>query len=472
MNSHEPREAMSSVDKAWLRMDRPTNLMIINSVMLFDEVLDFAHFQAVCEHRLVEPYPRFRQRIVESPSGTGRLFWETDPYFDIRSHLRHIALPAPGDMATLQVLISKLMSGALDRSKPLWRFYLIENVGSGCAVFGRFHHCIADGIALIQVLLSMTDTDANAPWPEPLPRRRRKQAGLLTHVVKQVSKVQALTVDIAKTVLYESIQTIENPGHVLELAKASGMITAASSAILGKLLLLPADRGSVFKGELGTAKRVVWSDLLDLEQIKAIGRAHGATINDVLVTAVTGGLRQYLQARGDTLAGDLRAMVPVNLRPTTEEPQLGNRFSLVYLSMPISITDAGACLQTVKQRMNLLKNSPEPMVVYQVLSLLGMLPGDLADYAISLFASKATAVLTNVPGPRQTLYFAGKPLRRLLFWVPQSGKIGLGISIISYAGTVTVGLMTDEKLAPNPEAILPGFYATIAELATSIERKG
>ncbi len=115
MNSHEPREAMSSVDKAWLRMDRPTNLMIINSVMLFDEVLDFAHFQAVCEHRLVEPYPRFRQRIVESPSGTGRLFWETDPYFDIRSHLRHIALPAPGDMATLQVLISKLMSGALDR---------------------------------------------------------------------------------------------------------------------------------------------------------------------------------------------------------------------------------------------------------------------------------------------------------------------------------------------------------------------
>ena len=96
----------------------------------------------------------------------------------------------------------------------------------------------------------------------------------------------------------------------------------------------------------------------------------------------------------------------------------------------------------------------------------------LADYAISLFASKATAVLTNVPGPRQTLYFAGKPLRRLLFWVPQSGEIGLGISIISYAGTVTVGLMTDEKLAPNPEAILPGFYATIAELATSIERKG
>ena len=112
------------------------------------------------------------------------------------------------------------------------------------------------------------------------------------------------------------------------------------------------------------------------------------------------------------------------------------------------------------------------MVVYQVLSLLGMLPGDLADYAISLFASKATAVLTNVPGPRQTLYFAGKPLRRLLFWVPQSGEIGLGISIISYAGTVTVGLMTDEKLAPDPEAILPGFYATIAELATSIERKG
>lgn len=466
MKNDGPREAMSSVDKAWLRMDRPTNLMIINGVMLFDELIDFAHLKAVLEHRLVGKYSRFRQRLIVSPARSDQYYWEDDPYFDLRSHIRRVALPAPGDPAMLQSLISDLMSGALDRDKPLWCFYLIENVGNGCAIFARFHHCIADGVALVQVMLAMTDTKANAPWPEPGPMRPRARQGAVATMLGNLRKARATTTGVVNGILHEGTQVIDNPAYGLEMAKSASIITAASAAILGKLLLIAPDRASVLNGELGVAKRIIWSDPLDLNQVKAIGRTTGATVNDVLVAAIAGGLRQYLQTHGDPVdQADLRVMVPVNLRPLDEEPQLGNHFSLVYLSLPISLADPLARLEAVKRRMNLLKNSTEPLLIYQLLGLVGMLPIELANYAIRLFASKATGVLTNVFGPSQTLYFAGKPLRRLMFWVPQSGQIGLGISIISYAGTVTVGFVVDEKLASDLDAMLGGFYAGFAELA-------
>jgi hypothetical protein len=145
--------------------------------------------------------------------------------------------------------------------------------------------------------------------------------------------------------------------------------------------------------------------------------------------------------------------------------QLGNQFSLVYLSLPVSLDDPQERLCTVKERMTILKNSPEPFLTFQVLNVLGQLPDELSKRAVEMFASKATAILTNVPGPRQVLYLAGQPLRRILFWVPQSGQIGLGISIISYAGTVTLGFMVDEKLAPNVEGLIECFHTEFGELA-------
>jgi len=466
MNDSEAREVMSPVDKAWLRMDSPTNLMIINGILLFDEVLDFATFKTICEQRLVGVHARFRQRVIESPPGTGRLYWASDPHFDIRSHLSHIALPAPGDKPTLQALISNLMSGVLDPHKPLWHFYLIENVGTGCAIFARCHHAIADGIALVQVLLSLTDSEPDVcPSPFVSPKRRANQAKRAPTLLRQVQQAQKLVKGVAKSLLYEGIQAIENPTHLRELVQAAGVMGAAGAAIIAKLLIMLPDRASILKGELGTTKRVVWSEPIDLEQVRAIGKATNTTINDVLVAAMAGALRAYLQAHGDPVtSGEMRAMVPINLRPQDEALTLGNQFSLVYLPLPVSLATPLERLQDVKRRMDLLKNSPEPLVIYQILNLVGMLPGELAERAVHMFASKATAVLTNVPGPRQTLYLAGKPMRRILCWVPQSGKIGLGISIVSYAGSVTLGLVVDEKLVQDPEAIMAQFEGALAEL--------
>ena len=453
---------MGRVDKAWLEMDRVTNLMVINGVMLFDDPIDYASLQRAFEQRMVNQFPRFRQHIVEAPAGSNRLFWEDDPYFDIRSHVLHIALPEPGDTATLQRLVSDLMSSGLDRTKPLWRIYLIDNVNGGCAIYSRFHHCIADGIALMRVMLSMTEREPAAsllPVIElPESTMPTTAGGLVSSSFRFAMRTTKRAAGLAGFVVRESAQTLRDPQHLVNTAVSTGVITAAGAAVLARLLVIPKDRSSSFRGPLGTSKRVVWSEGVDIAQVKAIGASTGSTINDVLVAAVSGALSIYMQERGDSLdSGDLRAMVPVNLRDPDAALGLGNEFGLVYLSLPVSIADPLQRLYEVKRRMDVLKRSPEAVITYQVLNLLGSLPGELASQAVELFAAKASAVLTNVPGPRQTLYFVGKPIRNLMFWVPQSGDIGMGISIISYANVVTLGLMIDELLVDDPARIMVLF---------------
>jgi diacylglycerol O-acyltransferase len=452
------RVPMSNVDKAWLEMDSATNLMVINGVMIFEEKLDFENLKTILEERFVARYDRFRQRIAVGPGG--RLFWEDDPHFDIRAHVRRYALPEPGDMATLQTVVSAIINEPLDRRKPLWRYMLLENVEGGCAILSRLHHCIADGIALIRVLLSMTGATPEESMQVLLaePPRTPRQHTLLGDVMSLARRTVRMSERFAQTAVNEAIQTIENPRRPVEMLQSAGMLSAASAAILTKLLILPPDRPSVYKGELGAIKRVVWSNPLDLARIKAVGKGLDATINDVLVSAMAGALREYMVAeRNDPALGDITAMVPVNLRPETAKIELGNQFALVYLSLPVSLADPIDRLTATKHHMDVLKNSPEPFIVYQILGLVGSLPLDIARQVTTWFSTKASMVFTNVPGPRQQLYFAGTPLKSLMFWVPQSGEIGLGISIISYNGAVMVGLMVDEQLVQDPTALIRAF---------------
>ena len=464
MTAKPRRVPMSNVDKAWLEMDSATNLMIINGVMLFDGVLDFEELKDVLAERFVAKYERFHQRVVVGSGG--RLYWEDDPHFDIRAHVRRYALPYPGDIATLQTVVSAIINEPLDRRKPLWRYMLIENVEGGSAVLTRLHHCIGDGIALIKVLLNMTGSTPNESLQVlHLPPPQRPPApSPLARLFSMANSAVKTTVWAAQGVANETLQTLENPSHPLSLLRSAGIVSAASTAILAKLLILPPDRKSAFKGDVGAIKRVVWSAPFSLERIKSIGKAHNATINDVLVAAVAGALRRYMiEAGDDTDTGDVTAMVPVNLRPENDT-SLGNEFALVFLSLPVSMADAYDRLMMTKRHMDVLKNSPEPFLVYQILGVIGTLPGDVAKQATSWFAAKASAVLTNVPGPRQQIYFAGQPLRDMIFWVPQSGTIGLGISIFSYNGKVTLGLMVDEHLVREPQHIINGFESELLDL--------
>ena len=279
--------------------------------------------------------------------------------------------------------------------------------------------------------------------------------------------------DMAKFALAETLQTLENPRHPLELLKSAGIISASPAAILTKLLILPPDRRTVYKTELGAVKRVTWSKPLELARIKAIGKAAGATINDVVVAAVAGALRDYqAQAGDDPHLGNINAMVPVNLRAPDDFGELGNKFALVYLNMPVSVDDPLQRLLATKRQMDVLKNSPEPLLVYEILTALGTLPGNLAKDVIRWFTSKASLVLTNVPGPREEIYMVGKPIKELMFWVPQAGEIGLGVSIISYNGLVSLGLIADERVIAAPQRVMDAFERQFEQLAAQVLAAG
>ncbi len=453
------RKALSSVDHAWLRMEHPTNLMMITGVLTFDAPLEYERVRETLESRLLR-FDRFRQRVVEPRLRSPH--WETVPDFDIRNHLHKVTLPAPGDQAALQKIVSHYMSTPLDMRKPLWDFHLIEQYGTGGALIGRLHHSIGDGIALIRVLLSLTDDtpEAAAPPPEEPPRKRRRRGpvGALLH---RAAKAARTTRRVTETMRHESIEITRNPERLLDLAKLSAKVPLA----LGKLTLRPSDPKTIFKGRLGVFKTAAWSEDLSLADVKAVGRITGGTVNDVLLTAMSGGLRRYLLERGEAVEGlNFRAVVPVNLRPVDEPIKLGNKFGLVFLSLPVGIADSLDRLYELKRRMDELKNSPEAVVAFGILNAIGMGPKEVEDIVVTIFGTKATTVMTNVPGPRQQIYLAGSPMRDLMFWVPQSGKLGMGISIISYNGKVNLGVVTDAKLVADPERIIAGFHEEFEEM--------
>jgi WS/DGAT/MGAT family acyltransferase len=438
----KPAERLSNIDTAWLRMEEPTNLMMVTGMLVFDQPLNFARLRQTIEQRLLI-FDRFQQHIVYIG---GAPHWQADPHFTISAHLHRIALPAPHDQSTLQELVSTLMSTPLDLSKSPWQFHLIEHYGAGCVLLARLHHCIADGIALMRVLLALTDATAEPP----------AQAHDSRSPAAEPSAAANTSVRAADTLFGQGIAALLEPTGRAEAAEFG----ARSVLALSRLLLMSPDPQTLLKGPLGVSKRAAWSAAIALDDVKAIGRAAGGTINDVLLAAVTGALRRYLQGRGAPVDGlEIRAAVPVNLRSPNEPPTLGNHFGLIFVSLPVGADDPLDRLYDLKQRMAALKDSPEALVTFGALHGIGLMPSQLQEAGISLFGSKATAIMTNVPGPRETIYLAGAPLRELMFWVPQSGRLGLGVSILSYAGQVRLAVATDAKLISDPDAIIDAFQA-------------
>jgi diacylglycerol O-acyltransferase len=450
-------EFFSTVDAAWLHMEKPTNMAMITGIMIFDEPLDFERLKATIENRLLI-YDRFRQRPVEPPFGLGLPRWETDPNFDLDWHLQRIKMPPPGDMIALQDLVSEMMSTPLDFSRPLWQYHVVDGYANGSALICRLHHCIADGLALVKVLLSMTDDSPDAPWPqapEYQPRKLGRLARMLVPAVK-AAKMAEKTLRTSEMLLDEGYQTLVNPSRVLDIARLGNSGTRA----LGKLLLIPPDRKTIFRGKCCVSKHAAWSEPINLQEVKSVGKLMGGTINDVLLSCVTGALRRYLEGRDQQIRGlNIRAVVPVSIRPEEDLDKLGNRFGLVFLSLPVGIADPIERMIELKRRMDAIKDSSEAVVAFGILNAIGMTPVQIEDIVVKIFGMKGTAVMTNVPGPREVIYLAGRPLRSLMFWVPQPGNLGMGVSILSYAGNVVLGIATDANLVPDPEQIIADFHA-------------
>lgn len=454
-------EEMSNVDAAWLHMEKPNNLMMITGLFVFDAPLDFERLKRTLEQRFL-PFDRFRQRVVEPRLGLGSPRWEFDPHFDIANHVHRVALPAPGGQKELQDLVSDLASTPLDFSKPLWQYHLVEGYGDGCALICRLHHCIADGIALMRVLLAMTDDRPDAVWqPPPVEARSPRSRNPLQVILSPAATAVGATRRITGSLISGGAELLTHPSQALDLARLGTETTMA----LGRLVLLPPDPKTILKGPLGVPKRAAWSQSIPLPMVKAIGRATGTTLNDVLLSAVAGALHRYLVGRGQRVDGlSIRAFVPVNLRQDSDKIELGNKFGLLIAPLPVGIADNLDRLFALKRQMDELKNSQEAVVAFGILNAIGMAPTDIEDLVVNIFGLKGTAVMTNVPGPRHPIYFAGARVTQLMFWVPQSGRMGIGVSIFSYNDQVWLGVITDQGLVPDPDTIIAHFHDVLNEL--------
>jgi len=461
------RERMSSVDTAWLRMDTPTNLMMIVGVLMFSSPVNFARLKRTLEFRLLH-YRRFRQRVVQDASGT---WWEIDPNFDIDSHVLRVSLPGNGGKSELEAYVAGQISQSLDHGKPLWQFQLVENYHGGAAIVARFHHCIADGIALVGVMHSLTDTDHDAPeeggaapWVDDEDEAADKD-DFWQRIIAPLGDTLAKAIRISGKAGVTSLHLLANPERVFDYAR----FAAAIAGELAVLATMPEDSPTRFKGKTGVAKRVAWSEPMPLAEIKVIGKVLDCSVNDILLSCVCGALRQYLVDKGDEVDGvEVRAFVPVNLRAPGDEHDLGNRFGLVALVLPVGIEHPFMRLYEVRRRMLELKGSYQAVAALGILGVVGMCPQAVQQQVLSILSDKGTAVMTNVHGPQRPMYLAGARLSQQMVWVPQSGNVGIGVSILSYNNGVQFGLMTDKKFVPDPHTIVSRFAPEFEKLVLTL----
>ena len=455
-------ERMSRVDTAWLRMDTDANLMMIVGVWLLEPRLPYEQLCERVQNSLLK-YNRFRQKVVEDAMGVS---WVEDDDFDIGHHVVRETLKrkrGQSAQAALQERVGELAAAPLSRAHPLWQLHLVEDLDGQSALISRIHHCIADGIALISVMLSITD--GGKPPPQRQQKTEDESDWWSDALIKPLTGLTIKAIGMYGDGVAKSVEMLANPYQPLfgsvEMAKTGFQVIND----VASMALMSDDSATRLKGIATPGKRVAWGQPLPIDEVKAVGKALGCSINDVLLSSVAGAIGDYLRDKGEDPAGkEIRAMVPVNLRPLEKAHQLGNRFGLVPLTLPIGIANPVERVYAVRKRMNELKGSYQPLLAFGVLAVAGLLIKPVQDAILNLFAKKATAVMTNVPGPKEPLKFCGSTVKQVMFWVPQSGNIGVGVSILSYGGGVQFGLITDRKLCPDPEAIIERFAPEFEKL--------
>jgi diacylglycerol O-acyltransferase len=457
-------ERMSRVDTAWLRMDNDVNRMMIVGVFLLTPALSLGELRERVATKLLQ-YPRFRQKVVGDTLG---MLWVEDDAFDLDRHV--VAAPrlrrrrGESERHALQRACGRLATTPFDPAHPLWQFQLVEDYEGGSAMIARVHHCIGDGIALISVLLSLTDGGTDPPARPPAAPAGDEADFLTRSVLEPVTAAATRALGLTGDGVAHALGRLAEPGALegpVELARAGARVVNDAAA----LLLMDDDAPTRLKGRLAGRKVVAWSEPLPLDEVKAVGRALGCSVNDVLLSCAAGAIGGWLSSHGDdTLGREIRAMVPVNLRPLDEAWRLGNRFGLAPLLLPIGVDNPIARVYAVRARMAELKGSFQPLLAFGVLALSGLLVKPGQDAVLGFFARKTTAVMTNVPGPAQPLRLCGRTLRQVLFWVPASGEVGVGVSILSYGGGVQFGLVTDEALCPSPQQVIDRFAPAFEQL--------
>ena len=420
-------------DAVW-QQDRPTNRHIIHALMVIEGTPDIEKLRQIIYERLVygkdergkRICPRLTQVIQKH---LGYFVWKEDENFSMKNHVLNWEGNHPKSLDDLEVAISEICSSSLPDFLSPWQFLVVPVLEGDC--FGlilRVHHSVGDGVALTRVFVkNLYDVPPLAPEPKKFTTNQRFYMWCKAIVV----------------------------GAFLVLTK----------------FFSRADESKIHGEELCGKKVVAWSKNVDLSLVKQVKNVAGSTVNDVMVSCLAGALHDYLTGQENCDAAkleDMWASVPVDIRASSKSVKLKNKFALVFLRLPIVAKNAVDRLLATKQRMDVIKTSAEPWVTAMTVQILLMFPEWVSKTLIDFFGRKMSCVLTNVPGPQQTLYLGGQKIVQGIFWVPQRANIGVGLSIFSYGGGIRVGVYTDKRVIPNPREVVKGFEKNFWQLVNEL----
>ena len=454
-------QTMSPLDASFLHVEDAVTHMHIGSVGLFEGPVPRAGEVRDAVAARLPLVPRYRQKVRFVPLALGRPTWVDDPHFNLDYHVRRTALPAPGGDQELRNLVGRVMSQQLDRAKPLWEMWVVEGLDGGrWAVISKTHHCLVDGVSATD-LMSVIMTKEREPEPAEAeiwtPAAEPGGVALVTHSL-------ALRAVSPYEVMRTMLSAARGPRRVARKA-----IDTTRGAMNMRSLLSP-NAASSLNGPIGPHRRWDWTRAR-LSEVKEIRAAHGTTINDVVLAAITHGFRELLLSRGEPVDGRvIRSLVPVSVRAEDEHGTYNNKVSAMFAELPVGIADPLERLRALHEQMQDLKHSGQAVAAERLTALSGFAPAMLLALAgrtgTRLPQSSVNTVTTNVPGPQQPLYLAGRRMLEAFPFVPLGGHVRVGVAIFSYDGGINFGVTGDFDTAPDIEVLCQGIERGIAELAS------
>lgn len=460
-------DPLSAQDASFLDIENEVSHMHIGGVGIYEGPVPSRDELIRGVESKLHLVPRYRQKVRYPPLHVGRPVWIDDRHFNIDYHIRRTALASPGGEDELRALVGRVMSQQLDRAKPLWEMWMVEGLGGGrWALVSKVHHCMVDGVSATDLLSVMLDRE-RAPERPPAPPwspAREPSAGEL--FAAPLIRRLATPIDAVAA----TGKVIRGPRDTAELA----LQTATGTAALRSLLRLT-PRSSL-NGPIGPHRLWDWATA-HLSDVKAVRDGLGGTVNDVVLTAISGGFRDLLSSRGEDPSHVIvRSLVPVSVRRPGERGTYNNRVSAMFARLPVGVDDPVERLASVSAQMEDLKRSKQAVAGDVLVSLSGFAPAVLlalgTRLAFRLPQRSINTVTTNVPGPQQPLYLAGRRLLETIPFVPLAGQVRVGVAIFSYDGSLKFGVTGDYDAAPDIRVLCEAIESAMAELVAAAQRPG
>ena len=458
-------DRLSPLDAMFLHVEDDVSHMHIGSIGLFegpppphDELLDALA-------RKLHLAPRYRRRVRFVPLEAGRPVWADDPHFRLGYHVRRTALPAPGGDGELRALVGRVMSQQLDRSRPLWEVWVVEGLSGGrWALISKLHHAMVDGISGSSMITVLMDAERDAPVTEPVRWAAvpaPSGAQLVADALAERARFPLREVEAAARALRAPGATLEYAAHAFRgLAAYAGLARAPEPTVLN--------------GPLGPHRRWAWT-AARLTDVKEIRAGLGGTVNDVVLAAITTGLRDLLLEEGRPVDAPIRTLVPVSVRVRGERGAYDNQVSAMFADLPVQLDDPIRRLDTICAQLRHLKRTHEAIAGQALTALSGFAPEFLLSRGARIAARTpqhtVNTVTTNVSGPQQTLYLAGRRMLEAFPYVPLGGHVRVGVAIYSYDGTLGFGVTGDDDAAPDLDLLCAGIDRGMAELLAQARHK-